>query len=957
MNRKVLIVIGAAVLLLVTWWAWRDASKPSGEPSPAVTSASGPGASSGQDSSRRSASGASTGLDRQGTGSGATAPEGATPPVAEPMRAEEGTLRVEVVTPSGPRTGARVSLYLRGPREPTTGLPAWRLAGSGVTDEAGLLVLPARAGRYLVSARAEGFATARADVTRPHGESTTSVRLTLDAGAILEGSTVERATRNPVPLAELTLIPRPSLLDARASAPQEERHSAASDARGNFRFEGLAKGEYQLEARAPGHAPKRLARVRVPSSGVTVELEGSAFLEGFVELPDGKPAAQAQVSAFGTDEAVVSDTSAGGAFSLDVPPGAYQLTARQGDKTGSAPGRIVVGAGMTVRDIRIRLGSATSIAGVVRRKDTGAPIPDAAISVSSSGAPGDLAGATSDVAGHFEVGGLSSASYDVTVRARGFKPLRRGGITVLEGQRFELVAELVANGRIEGTVVDSAKKPVNGVQITPQRRWGPLEGATSVVTDAAGSFALEDLPSGDIYVAARPPNSDENTRVPVKVEPGQTARVQIQLSDEGTLEGTVRLTGGKVPTRPVTVYARRVEAQHPDRIELPATAEGTFSMRVRAGRYQLMAWLADAPFMNDQEKTVTLEAGKVQRVELEVREARRPITVTVLEPNGAPSVGAVVMGSEAGKSNILIEDLTDESGRVTVVADPIGSDMLHLWATNGGRSGDLPRVPATSGSATLQLTPGARLSGSVRSAGGRAVNGFQLVVAAVRTDEDYIPQQSFEFTGDRFVVEDIAPGRVSITATLSDGRAGKVEATAPSGTATQVDIVVDAGGSVTGRLLDAKTGEPISQAFVELNGLMSPTTGPDGRFRMNDIAPGTHRLTAWERQHDIAEKQVTIASGKEVDLGDWRLGPPRVEPGRLGLGFGMSGDDVTISWIATGAEVGDLQVGDVVTAIDSATVLTPGEARQRELGAPGSQATLAIRRDGQARTLTLMRAK
>jgi C-terminal processing protease CtpA/Prc len=71
----------------------------------------------------------------------------------------------------------------------------------------------------------------------------------------------------------------------------------------------------------------------------------------------------------------------------------------------------------------------------------------------------------------------------------------------------------------------------------------------------------------------------------------------------------------------------------------------------------------------------------------------------------------------------------------------------------------------------------------------------------------------------------------------------------------------------------------------------------------------------------------------------------------------MSGKDVIISGITAGAETGGLQVGDTVTAIDGAAVLTPGEARQRELGAPGSLATLSIRREGQSRTITLTRAR
>lgn len=953
MNRKWVIALGVVGFVLAVAWVWRskldaqDASPPQEATAPRQDTAH---AAAGTKRPTHS-------VESPGPAASGASSEGATPPVDEPMRAEEGSLRVEVAAPTGPQPGARVSLYLRGPYEPATGQPSWRLAGSGRTDEQGVVVLPARPGRYLVSARAAGLATARADVTRPRGEATTSVRLLLLKGEILEGTTVERASGSPVPLAELTLVPRASSLEGRASAPEEERHLASSDARGKFRFEGLEPGEYQLEARAPGHAAKRLLRMFVPSPPVTVELEASAFIEGFVELPDGKPAAQARVSAFGADEAVSAETSSGGGFSLDVPPGSYQVMARQGDQTGSARTRLVVGAGMTLKDVRIRLGSATAIAGVVRQKESGAPIADAAISVIPSGDRGDVAGATTDAGGHFEVGGLAPGAYDVSVQARGFKTLRRTGVTVLEGQRFELVAELLSNGRIEGTVVDSEKKPVAGVLVRPERRWGPLEGATTTMTDEAGTFALVDVPPGDVYVAVVRIDSSEKTRVPAKVEPGKTTKVQVQLSDQGTVQGTVRLADGSIPNKPVTVYARRVGAPASESTEVPATAAGTFSLRLGAGKYQLSAWLADSRWVNEQEKVVTVKAGQTQHVELEVRQGKKPVQITVLEPNGAPSVRATVMGSEAGKSNIILEDLTDESGRTLFMADSMGSDALHLWATNGGRSGDLPRVTVASGSATIQLTPGGRLSGSVRSAGGRPVTGFELVVSPIRAGEDYFMQQRFEFTGDTFVVEDLSPGRTAITATLPDGRAGKVETPLTSGGTVQADIVVDAGGSITGRLIDAKTGEPIAQAFVEVDGLVSPNTGPDGRFRVSDLASGPHRITAWERQHDIVDKQVTLGAGKTVDLGDWRMGPPRVEPGRLGLTFGMNGDDVVISWITVGAEAGELQVGDTVTAMDGATVLTLGEARQRELGAPGSPVTLSIRREGQSRTLTLTRAR
>ncbi len=961
MNRKAFIVVAVVALSLLAWFGWRGVSGP--EASSPNESATTKGTASRTDSTGAPALHAAG--EPRGTSPKATALDGETPPVAEPMREEEGSLRIEVVSPSGPAKGARVMLYFRDASEARTGPSPWRRAGSGLTDDAGVVMLPARAGHYLASARADGFATARAEVTRPLGQMRTELQLKLGTGAVLEGATVERASRAPLPLVELTLTPKLSGTSySRASAPEEEHHSTASNERGTFRFEGLAPGEYQLDARAPGHAPKRL-RVHVPSSGVSVEMEGAAFIEGFVELPDGKPAAGATVSAFGAEDVVVAEASAGGGFSLDVPPGSYRVSARLGERLGSFTGRVVVGAGMTSKDVRIRLGAASSLAGVVRRKGSGEPVADATVSVSPHGEllmPGteqrNIALARSGTDGRFEVKELAPGAYDVTIQARGSKKLLRRGITVLEGQRFELLAELDANGRIEGTVVDGEKKPLAGVEVIPQRRWGPMEGALSTVTDAAGGFVLEDVPPETVFVAAQRPGSAVNTRKPVKVESGQTARVELQLSDEGLLQGTVRLTGGRVPPRPVTVFASRVGASHSEGIEVPAAADGTWAIRLGAGKHKLSAWVTDMPFQSDdQVKVVELKAGQTQKVDLEVREARKTIVLTVLEPNGAPSVRATVMGSEAGRSNILVEQLTDESGQATLVVDGLGSDSLHLWATNGGRRGDLHSVPASRTAATLTLAPGGRLTGSVRSAGGRAIEGFKLAVTAVRAeDEDFITRQDLEFTGERFIVEDVFPTRLAITAVLPDGRAGKVEATATSGGTTQVDVVVEAGSGISGRLEDAKTGEPISQAYVDVDGIPSPLTGADGRFRLEDLAPGPHRLTAWSRGHELAEKQLTLSPGKVLDLGDWSLGAQRVEPGRVGLTFGMSGDDVTIRWIVSGAETGGLQVGDVVKTIDGATVLDPGEARRRELGAPGSPVTFAVLRGSQPHTVTLTRA-
>ncbi|MFP2962932.1 carboxypeptidase regulatory-like domain-containing protein, partial [Myxococcus sp. 1LA] len=788
---------------------------------------------------------------------------------------------------------------------------------------------------------------------------------TLEAGAVLEGHTVERASREPVSLAQLTLTPRTPLAASTPDLPAEARHTAASDARGAFRFEGLAPGECLLEAAAPGHAPTRVERVLVPGEVLTVAMDGAAFIEGFVAREDGAPAAGAIVTASGMGIPLHAEVSEGGAFSLEVVPGVHEVSARQGALTGTAQGRVVVGAGMTVGGLRIRLGQAASVAGWVRRKGSGTAVEGAVVAIT----PGSLAhlpnvvgvpaaSAITSVEGRFQADGLAPGTYSVRVQAKGFRPLLREGISVLAGQRFELVAELQANGRIEGAVVDAEGAPLAGILLTAEHRWGrrPVDGVLSAATDAAGAFVLEDVPPGDIFVAASRPGSQMHVREQVRVMEGETSQARIQLSGEGALEGTVRMEDGSVPRRPVTVYAMREGAARTESLQVPVAREGTWSMRVREGRYKVIAWLSDTGSQSgDQEKVVEVEAGKAQRVDLQVRDARHPIRVTVLEPNGAPSVAATVMASDVGSNEVLVEDVTDAAGQVTVVADSVSTRALRIWATNGGRRGELPSVAASQDAVTLPLSAAARVTGTVRSAGGRAVNGFKVVVSATRSDEDFLTLQELEFPGDRFTAEDVPVGPVSVSATLLDGRAGKAQAVTTTGGTAQVEVVVEAGGGVSGRLVDG-TGAPVAGAYVDVDGITAPETGPDGRFSLADLAPGTHRLIAWSRKTARAEREVTLTSGQVRDVGDWRLGPPRIEPGRLGILFGMNGQDVTVSGLLDESHLGALRVGDVVRAIDGATVLDVSEARERELGAPGSPATLLIRRASQTYPVTVTRA-
>src|SRR5205814_1894513 len=137
---------------------------------------------------------------------------------------------------------------------PGVGEQPWRVAGVAKTGRDGLVRIPARPGAYLVAARADGFAPARKEFIRASGDPVTRVELDLSKGVSLAGRTVSKGGREPVSLAQVTVVdmprttgrgqpgrPGPFRVGPRAAspidevAPVEERSTATSDQDGRFR--------------------------------------------------------------------------------------------------------------------------------------------------------------------------------------------------------------------------------------------------------------------------------------------------------------------------------------------------------------------------------------------------------------------------------------------------------------------------------------------------------------------------------------------------------------------------------------------------------------------------------------------------------------------------------------------------------------------------------------------------
>jgi hypothetical protein len=908
-----------------------------------------------------------------------SADAGSTPALALTPSEQDGLLEVEVLAGERPVPGASVRLYWRGARDPNLGEVSWRLASSGATDAQGRVRLASRPGGYQVAVHAEGYAPLLRDVVRPYGEARTSLRLTVEAGQSLTGRTVVKGSQEPVPLVELVLTAHGRKLDPflRAEAPAEERVYASSDERGNFRVEGIAAGNYMLEARAPGHARAVLRTVKVPDTGLTVALQDAAVIEGFVLDGQGNPAPGVEVQVSGRAPQAAT-TGQGGGFSVEVEPGQYTVSARRGDEAGSLDTPVSVAPGKTVRDVRVRLGKGALLEGRVVAKATGAPVSGASVDVSPHGSNGDSGRAVTDGEGHFSVGGLAPGSYDVAVSAPGFSRTERSGLTVVSGDRFPLEFQLTGTGAVEGQVKDSAGQPVPGVQVVGGGMWGGGLGSVSAqsLTDAEGHYRIEGLSAGPQFLTAKRESTTIGANQRVEVKEGGTAQADFTLEETGTVEGMVRAATGTLPAElSVTAYPMggRMRFGPPDLGSTETDAAGHFRMTLPAGRYSMQAMTPERGVFRNREPTwAQVEAGKTLQVELTWQNEQPgadTIQGLVLEPDGTPSLNAfVVLSSDAGRRGPRSVASTDEEGRFSLAVPPSSladtpAGALRLSASNGGRIGELQGVKSGEHDVVMKLRPAASVRGQVvRASGGAPVQGFTLSIRP-QNQEVFRPSAgTWEFPGDRFELRDVLSEPVTLSVSTADGARGEALASPTSGAMAEVQIVLKASAGVRGRVVDATTQAPLSEALVIVEGERSAradhTTAADGRFTLEGLSPGEHTLNIMASSRAFVRRTVTLVEGQVLDVGDVALAMRRTPPGTVGAMVGQEGDQLVIGTIMSEgpAERAGLRTGDILLTVDGTPVTDPMQALQRLRGAPGSPVVLTVKRAGTAQSLTLTRA-
>ncbi len=639
-------------------------------------------------------------------------------------------------------------------------------------------------------------------------------------------------------------------------ALDDQAHRTETDSDGKFSYSELAREPlYALFIRSDGWVGKRKRRLAADGSTHEIVLAPGDTVSGLVLDPRGGRVAGALVqsgpamsklgegvfiAAGGRNEPDAlhpeAVTREDGTYTLSgIPFGEFSVSAAHPTWGPSESVNLMQGQ----NDLTIELRPATAVAGRVFDGE-GTPIAGATVRAVSlfafgSGA-GDLGQATTDATGGFEIDALPAGRIQIRAEAEGF-PSRSSGrsIVLVEGETVDDVEIILERGAaIVGVVKSPSGTPVVGARI--KFRQGELNamsfergsGAKTMTSDETGSFRLEGL---------RPDQEDANRRI------------QVDHAEYAPWEGepVALLPGAEVDIGEIVL----AEA---------LTLRG------------LVADLAGVPVVGAQ---VKLREGA---------------------PGEAPTQGDMMRGmmitTDGDSEQVIMSHsdgiqsaTTDEEGRYVLRIESAG--RFHITARGKGyQEGISEAVEIATASVSdwnLSLTPALQISGFVLDELGVPCEGVEISARRKGTPE----RTGTSGVDGAFQVDGLDEGEANISVKSQGWRLAGELAAIPAGT-EGITVTVERPGAVTGRLIDAESGRPITQFSLTTRALQSSRSpsgefsfngsfglasfggieyrDPDGRFLLENLSAGDHEIRASAPNMVDAKIEVTVASARTTEV-------------------------------------------------------------------------------------------
>lgn len=647
-------------------------------------------------------------------------------------------------------------------------------------------------------------------------------------GARLAGKVTDAAGA-PLANAEVVLVPQVD----RTWDPELEAvpRRTMTGADGTFHFEDASATANGLRAEKPGLLAAQQVGVRARQLPAPIVLAAGAPVTGLVRKTDGKsPAAGALVRLEGRVTTRWVEAGADGAFTIaNAPAGTVTAVADAGEagflEQGAVKLPLVQGTTLV-----LVLQPSSALVGRTVDARTGRPVPRTRVEVHAGGKSRT---ARSGPDGFFGMRGLPSRSWQLRADEPRYVPWTHANVPVWPGETKKLDIPLVLGASLSGRVTDENNQPV---------------------ANARGSLSQMGAVS--------------------------LPRLMRRIRGDGAPTFRTRSDGTFQATRLVPGESQFLTVSHPD-----------FELATLGG-------LSLLPGATKAGVAIVLKRGST-------------LTGLVKDPDGQPIPGAevalsqpFVFGPGRGGGRAVVSVISGASADTK--GGTTGSDGMFSirgvapgeYALTIKRSGyatehiDPVKVPEDGAPAPLEVTlkPGVVISGHVVRHSGAGAEGYNLSAVPPgrpRFGGSPISEQRTGADG-AFTLDGLTAGQsydLQLFGPTGPGE-GKRGVVAP---ASDVEITVAGLGRITGTVLDARDGHPLSDfqvtyepdrgggglrggVFMITRGAGGGTTGgpgqpvavhsPNGTFTLEDVPAGTWSLVVTAKGY-----QQGRTAGVEVEKG------------------------------------------------------------------------------------------
>jgi uncharacterized GH25 family protein len=661
---------------------------------------------------------------------------------------------------------------------------------------------------------------------------------------------------------------------------------------GSFAFDGLIRRDYRLEATS-GELYAGPARLRLGDKAdpVTLRMHRGGALDVTV-TSDGKPVAGADVELRSTIVSTAK-TGAAGVAKLRGLGAAWAPLAVRAD--GHAPAALIVttsGNPDTVEHVAVALAHGAAVAGrVVDEK--GKPIANARVVATNASEPLPVVdprrdGVLTDASGKFALPALSAGTWRLAASDGTHAPTTSVPLTI-DGThaRNDIELVLAAGGVVRGKVNDKAGAPVAGANVSVVAQGTVFWRARrQAFTDANGQFSIAGLARRPVDIVAWH-ESGASTIAPVDLVAKADNEVTITLDVTGTLVGNVVDKAGKPIAEAQVIAEPEWSGSVKDRAEwlirgvqeTVADQAGGFTFAgLPDGMYRVRAARPGAA-----EAALALSPGVVTKpgaTAIKVVVAADGRAVGKIELQGKPPAAfALTLGSTnpvpfATKDGSFALPAAGGTFPLTV-SGPGFVELTKTVTIEEGKDTDL---------GTITVTAGRSISGRVLDANGTPVAKATVAAGDLLTGggaELYIKNESINAQDTetdehgRFVMQGFGQGAVTIVAGKGElGRSASMRLP-PGPDSLTIDLALAPTTKLEGKV--TKAGAPLADTVIIANpiGALASnffvTTGPDGTFALDSLAPGAYIVYPMlggggGSPKDIYTRKVELVLGKTTHI-------------------------------------------------------------------------------------------